>query len=655
MGVATTHRRSIASTALVLALALLLFGANSAGAASGGLVAAYSFDSGSGSVLSDVSGNGRHGTISGAVWTSAGRSGGALSFDGVNDLVTVADAASLDLTKGMTLEAWVRPTASGSWRTVVTKEESGNLVYGLFSNSDTSQSSSIVSIGSKKTQDIVRAPSGLALSTWTHLATTFDGLVLRVYVNGSQVASRSVVGAIRRSARPLRIGGNNVWPEWFKGQLDDLRIYNRALSASELQADMNTPTVPPPTADTQAPSVPSGLTVSGQTQSGLTLGWNASSDNVGVTGYGAYRNGSGAGSTATSTRTYNFTGLTCGTTYMLGVDAYDGAGNRSAKAQISASTAACTDSSPPSPPAALAVGARTQTSIALSWAAASDNAGVAGYSVYRGGVSQGNYTATSYTFTGLACGTTYTLAVDAFDAAGNRSTRPSLAASTTACTDITPPSPPTNQQIGPVTGTTITMTWGAATDNVGVAGYRAFLNGAVAGTTTALSYTYTGLQCGTTYTVALEAFDAAGNVSNRAFATGPATTAPCAGDTQAPSVPAGLTLGGQTQTSVSLSWGVSFDNVGVAGYGVYNGAAVVGSTAIPSYTVSSLVCGTTYTLGVDAYDGAGNRSARAQISASTARLFFSASASAFAVGLGESVGGYEWWFVCASGVAGWVG
>ena len=122
MGVAAPHRRSIATAAL--ALALLLFGATSAGAATTGLVAAYSFDSGSGSVLSDVSGNRRNGTISGAVWTSAGRSGGALSFDGVNDLVTVADAASLDLTKGMTLEAWVRPTAMGSWRTVVTKEKS---------------------------------------------------------------------------------------------------------------------------------------------------------------------------------------------------------------------------------------------------------------------------------------------------------------------------------------------------------------------------------------------------------------------------------------------------------------------------------------------------------------------------------------------------
>ncbi len=128
----------------------------------GGLVAAYSFNGGSGSTLADSSGRGNAGTISGPSWTTAGKNGGALTFDGVNDLVTVADTASLDLTTGMTLEAWVRPTASTSWRTVVTKEQSNNLVYGLFSNSDAAQPSGIVSIGSSPIQDIVRGSARAA-------------------------------------------------------------------------------------------------------------------------------------------------------------------------------------------------------------------------------------------------------------------------------------------------------------------------------------------------------------------------------------------------------------------------------------------------------------------------------------------------------------
>ena len=77
-----------------------------------GLQAAYSFDEGAGTSVGDTSGNAHTGTITGATWTTAGRFGGALSFDGANDWVAVSDAAGLDLGTGMTLEAWVYPTAS---------------------------------------------------------------------------------------------------------------------------------------------------------------------------------------------------------------------------------------------------------------------------------------------------------------------------------------------------------------------------------------------------------------------------------------------------------------------------------------------------------------------------------------------------------------
>ena len=78
-----------------------------------GLVAAYGFDEGSGTTVADSSGSGNGGTVSGATW-AIGKFGTALSFDGVNDIVNVADSASLDLTTGMTIEAWVLPRALGS-------------------------------------------------------------------------------------------------------------------------------------------------------------------------------------------------------------------------------------------------------------------------------------------------------------------------------------------------------------------------------------------------------------------------------------------------------------------------------------------------------------------------------------------------------------
>ena len=87
-----------------------------------GLVAAYNFDAGSGAVLADVSGNGNNGTITGATWTTSGKYGGALVFNGTNALVTVNDSASLASHDGMTLEAWVDPSAvSSAWRDVIYK------------------------------------------------------------------------------------------------------------------------------------------------------------------------------------------------------------------------------------------------------------------------------------------------------------------------------------------------------------------------------------------------------------------------------------------------------------------------------------------------------------------------------------------------------
>ena len=76
------------------------------------------------------------GTISGATRSNNGRFGRALSFDGTDDVVTVPDDPTIDLTTGMTLEAWVRPSAATDWRTVIFKESTGGLNYALYSNTD---------------------------------------------------------------------------------------------------------------------------------------------------------------------------------------------------------------------------------------------------------------------------------------------------------------------------------------------------------------------------------------------------------------------------------------------------------------------------------------------------------------------------------------
>ena len=102
--------------------ALLVLFPQSTQAAPSGLVAAYAFDEGSGTSVSDSSGNGNTGTVSGATWVSSGKFGKALSFNGSSALVSVPDAASLHFGSALTLEAWVNPSAvSSAWRDVIYK------------------------------------------------------------------------------------------------------------------------------------------------------------------------------------------------------------------------------------------------------------------------------------------------------------------------------------------------------------------------------------------------------------------------------------------------------------------------------------------------------------------------------------------------------
>ena len=89
-----------------------------------------------------------------------------------------------------------------------------------------------------------RGVASLPLNTWTHLAVTYDGTTLRLYVNGSQVGSRAVASPLLTSTGVLRFGGNSVWGEFFAGRIDEVRLYNRALAVAEIQADMNAPIQP---------------------------------------------------------------------------------------------------------------------------------------------------------------------------------------------------------------------------------------------------------------------------------------------------------------------------------------------------------------------------------------------------------------------------
>jgi uncharacterized protein YkwD len=195
------------------------------------------------------------------------------------------------------------------------------------------------------------------------------------------------------------------------------------------------PPPPPPGGDTQKPTTPTGLAVTATAQTSVQLRWNASSDNVGVTGYGVYIGGTLAGTVSGTAVTVS--GLQCGSSYAIGVDAVDAAQNRSAIATITVATATCSssgaDTVAPSAPSGLTVISTSRTSIAIRWLPSGDNVGVTAYRLWRGSTLAGTTTSTSFTFAGLACGRSYQLGVEALDAAGNVSGRTVVTVSTRSC------------------------------------------------------------------------------------------------------------------------------------------------------------------------------------------------------------------------------
>src|SRR5262245_2205408 len=156
-----------------------------------GPVAAYSFDEGTGTLVGDASGNGHNGAAANASWTAGGKFGGAMVFNGSNTLVTIPDAAALRLTTGMTLEAWVKPSVvTAEWRDVIYKGDDN--YYLEATTSSAARPGAGVIVGSAHVETF--ASAALTVNTWAHLAATYDGTVLRLYVNGVQVSTRNRTG-----------------------------------------------------------------------------------------------------------------------------------------------------------------------------------------------------------------------------------------------------------------------------------------------------------------------------------------------------------------------------------------------------------------------------------------------------------------------------
>jgi len=185
-----------------------------------------------------------------------GKFGGALQFDGFDDWVTVTDLTTtatspIDLTTGATLSAWVSPSSMSGWETILMKERgtagAGLLAYALYAHDGAPLAGQqAVPAGYIRVNPVatttdrrVGGTASLALNTWTHVAMTYDGANMRYYVNGVLVGTTPGTGGINVANGAIRIGGNNSSTgEFFNGKIDEVRVYNRALSAAEIATDM---------------------------------------------------------------------------------------------------------------------------------------------------------------------------------------------------------------------------------------------------------------------------------------------------------------------------------------------------------------------------------------------------------------------------------
>ena len=425
----------------LLAMFVSLAPSRQASAAPSGLVAAYGFDEGSGTTVTDQSGGGNTGTVSDTTWAATGKYGKALQFNGSSALVTIPDAASLHLTTGMTLEAWVNPsTVNGNWRDVIYK---GNDNYYLEATSTNASKPDAGLIAGGSYADAYGS-AALTANTWTYLAETYDGATLRLYVNGTQVASTAHTGTISASTNPLQIGGDSLYGQNFAGMIDEVRIYNTALTPTQIQTDQTTP-VTPTGPDTTPPTQPGTLSANAISAGEVDLAWGASTDTVGVTGYQVERCLTSSctfaqiGTTNGTTTTYKDTTVAASTGYSYRVRATDAAGNLSTYTNTATATTPTPDTTPPTQPGTLSANAISAGEVDLAWGASTDTVGVTGYQIERcltasctfAQIGTTNGTTTTYKDTTVAASTGYSYRVRATDAAGNLSTYTNTATATT--------------------------------------------------------------------------------------------------------------------------------------------------------------------------------------------------------------------------------
>ena len=217
----------------------------------------------------------------------------------------------------------------------------------------------------------------------------------------------------------LTVSSNSTTVNGLSGGITYAFTVSAIDAAGNESTTSNSVNVTTPNTDTTPPSAPSVLVASNTTETSTDLSWDASTDNVGVTGYKIYQDGVNVLTVSSISSTVN--GLSGGITYAFTVSALDAAGNESTTSNSVNVTTPNIDTTPPSAPSVLVASNTTVTSTDLNWNVSTDDVAVTGYNIYQDGSVITTSSGVSTTINGLIGGTTYSFYVTAFDAAGNES------------------------------------------------------------------------------------------------------------------------------------------------------------------------------------------------------------------------------------------
>lgn len=181
----------------------------------------------------DISSSHNNGTISGATWTTSGKYGKALSFDGTNDIINITANSGLNITTAITISAWIKKNVDDTQMGIANKEWCNNGIGWALESQNTNK----IRFATWASTASLYSTNTITGTSWNHVVATYDNSTYKIYINGILDSSVASTGAIGTNTCDLQIGFSKLTGDtasYWNGDIDEFRVYKRALSPTEI-------------------------------------------------------------------------------------------------------------------------------------------------------------------------------------------------------------------------------------------------------------------------------------------------------------------------------------------------------------------------------------------------------------------------------------